>query len=64
MRAKYYIHKIVKSLTSDRALNFTKETIKETATDSIRTAGIYLLLSIVAVILGIGGLVYFISVLF
>jgi len=53
-----------KVLTSEKALNFAKETIKETATDSIKTAGIYLLISIISIIVGLGALIYFISLLF
>lgn len=53
-----------RTVTSDKALNFAKQTIKETATESIRTTGQYILAIIIISILGIGGLIYFISTLF
>jgi hypothetical protein len=57
-------NKTKKAVTSEKALNFAKETIKETATESIRTTGQYILAIIIVSILGIGGLIYFISTLF
>lgn len=50
-------------VTSDKAVNFAKETIKETAVDSIKTTGRYILLIIIVSILGIAGLAWFISTL-
>ncbi len=52
------------SITSDKVANFAKETIKETAVDSIKTTGRYILAIIIVTILGIAGLVWFISTLF
>lgn len=59
-----FFNRAKKSITSEKALNFAKETIKETATESIRTTGQYALAIIIVSILGIGGLIYFISTLF
>jgi len=59
-----FFNKTKKAVTSEKALNFAKETIKETATESIRTTGQYILAIIIVSILGIGGLIYFISTLF
>lgn len=46
-------------ITSDKAVNFAKETIKETATDSIKTAGRYVVAIILSVVFGLAGLIFF-----
>lgn len=56
--------KTADALTSDKAINFAKETIKETAVDSIKTTGRYIMAIIIVTILGIAGLAWFISTLF
>lgn len=61
---KKILFKVKKAVTSERALNFAKETIKETVTDSISTAGIYIIATIITVVIGIGFLLYLISNLF
>jgi hypothetical protein len=59
-----FVKKSGEVLTSDKALNFAKETITETATESIKSTGRYILLIIIATILGIAGLIYLVSILF
>jgi hypothetical protein len=61
---KEFFKKSGEVLTSDKALNFAKETITETATESIKSTGRYILLIIIATILGIAGLIYLVSILF
>lgn len=56
--------KTVDVITSDKAVNFAKETIKETAVESIKSTGRYVLAIVVVVILGIAGLIWLAASLF
>lgn len=51
-----FFKKTEEILKSDKTHKFVKETIKETATDSIATAGRYVLMIIIAIVIGIAGL--------
>lgn len=61
---KKIFNKAGEVITSEKSLNFAKETIKETATESIKTTGRYIIMIIISIVLGIGGLLYLISKIF
>lgn len=58
---KKILQSVYKTITSDKATSFVKETIKETATNSIKTSGRYILYIILLTTLCIGGLIYLIN---